>query len=99
MHYASPRAVGEDSNILTYQVIIVIAFQRNRDQIWKMFSWKVSTTDVNERDSARILLHAGRPISGVCVTTEPFVKRTRIIRVMYPRSPKLVTIATTHKHL
>ena len=36
------RALREHSNILTIQVLIVIVFERNSDQIGKMCSWKVS---------------------------------------------------------
>ena len=36
--HALPRALRENSNILTNQVLMVFVFQRNRDQIW---TWKV----------------------------------------------------------
>ena len=35
-------------------IVLVSVFERNRDQIGKIFAWKVSTLeDVNERDSTR----------------------------------------------
>ena len=34
-----PRALRENSNILTNPMLIVIVFER--DQMWKIFSWKV----------------------------------------------------------
>ena len=43
---------------------------------------KSRLADVNELDFARILLYAGRPLSGVYGTTKPFVKRTQMIRVL-----------------
>ena len=39
-----PSALRENSNILTNPMPIVIVFERSRDQIWKMLSWKVSTS-------------------------------------------------------
>ena len=44
IYCASPCALSENSNILTLQMLIVIVFERNRDQICKICSWKVSAS-------------------------------------------------------
>ena len=49
---------------------------------------KSRLADVNERDSARILMYAGRPLSGVFGTTESFVKRTQIIKAGVGKNSK-----------
>ena len=51
--------------------------------------------DVNDHDSARILLYAGRPLTGACGTTEPFVKRTQMIGVGLPGIPNYTETKVT----